>query len=80
MTFASISAGTSHFVDANVFIHHFGWDPLLQAPCQELLERIARQELTGYTTTNTVTEMAYRLMTLEAINVNGLPANGIAQR
>jgi predicted nucleic acid-binding protein len=80
MTFASILAGLSLFVDANIFIHHFGWDPLLQAPCQELLERIARQEVTGFTTVHTVTEMAHRLMTLEAINVNGLPANGIAQR
>jgi predicted nucleic acid-binding protein len=80
MTFANIPAGISLFVDANVFIYHFGWDPLLQAPCQELLERIARQELTGFTTVNTVTEMAHRLMTLEAININGLPANGIAQR
>jgi predicted nucleic acid-binding protein len=56
MTFANIPPGISLFVDANVFIHHFGWDPLLQAPCQELLERIARQELTGFTTVNTVTE------------------------
>ena|SRR6516164_570667 len=80
MTFANTPAGTSLFVDANIFIHHFGWDRVLQPVCQQLLERIARQELAGFTFTHALSEMAHRLMTLEAINVNGLPATGIAQQ
>lgn len=80
MTFAAIPAGSALFVDANIFIQHFGWDPVLQPVCQQLLERIARQELAGFTSTHAVSEMAHRLMTLEAITVNGLPVAGIAQR
>lgn len=53
MTFASIPAGVSLFVDANIFIQHFGWDPVLQPLCQQLLERIGRQELAGFTSTHT---------------------------
>jgi predicted nucleic acid-binding protein len=80
MTFASIPAGISLFVDANILIHHFGSDPVLQPLCQQLLEWIGRRELDGFTSTHALGEVAHRLMTIEAMMMNGWPMAGIAQR
>jgi predicted nucleic acid-binding protein len=72
MTFANIPAGISVFLDANVFLFHFA--------AQDLLERILRGELTGFTSTHMLTEMGHRLMTIEAMKVQPWPVAGIAQR
>ena len=66
MTFASLVAGDAVFVDANTFVYHFAPDPHLQIPCSQLLDRIENQELTGFTSTPVVAEVAHRLMTIEA--------------
>ncbi|MGH7170091.1 MAG: hypothetical protein ACRELG_07435 [Gemmataceae bacterium] len=44
------------------------------------MERIARQELVGYTSSHVLSEAAHRLMTLEAVDRYGWPYAGIAQR
>ena len=62
MSFANIPKGLSLFVDANTLVYHFGPDPVLQPACQQLLERIARQELSGFTSTHVLTDIAHRLM------------------
>jgi predicted nucleic acid-binding protein len=49
-------------------------------PCRELLNRIERQEIEAFTTTHVLSDVAHRLMTLEAITRFGWPAAGIAQR
>jgi len=67
-------------LDANVFVYHFAPHPVLQLSCQELLERFARQELAGYTSAHVVSNVAHRIMTLEAIDRFGWPTAGIAQR
>jgi predicted nucleic acid-binding protein len=40
MNFGGIPAGSSVFVDANVFVYAFSSDPQIGQACRELLERI----------------------------------------
>jgi predicted nucleic acid-binding protein len=80
MNFADLGAGEAVFVDANTFVYHFSRHPQLEAPCTELLRRIDRGELLGFTSTHMLAEAAHRLMTLEACTLFGWPYPGIAQR
>jgi predicted nucleic acid-binding protein len=80
MTFADLSAATAVFLDANTIVYHFSRHARYGAACTDLLERIARQELVGYTSSHVLSEAAHRLMTLEAIDRYGWPYAGIAQR
>ncbi len=80
MIFADLPAGSTVFVDANAFVYHFAPDPILCSPCTDLLIRIKKQEIEGYVSTHVLSEVAHRLMTIEAIKVFGWPIPGIAQR
>lgn len=64
MTLAELLDGDSVFVDANVFIYHFGGRSLA---CKTFLERCARRELLGCTSTPILAEVRHRLMIAEAI-------------
>ena len=64
MTLAELRDGDSVFIDANIFIYHFGGR---SAACKLLLERCARRELQGYTSTPTLAEVLHRLMVAEAV-------------
>jgi predicted nucleic acid-binding protein len=48
MIFADLQRGDAVFLDANIFIYHFAPDPALGPPCNQLLQRIENQELTGF--------------------------------
>lgn len=48
MTLVDLRDGVHVFIDANIFIYHFGGRSL---ECKALLERCARRELFGYTST-----------------------------
>jgi len=64
MTLAKLLDGDSVFIDANIFIYHFGG----RSPeCKAFLERCARRELLGYTSTPILAEVLHRLMIAEAI-------------
>ncbi len=80
LKFADVPAGAGAFLDANVLVYHFAPHPVLQLPCQQLLERCTRHELVGYTSAHVVTNVAHRIMTLEAIDRFGWPTAGIARR
>jgi predicted nucleic acid-binding protein len=80
MTFDDLTAGQSVFVDANTFVYHFAADPALGTACSGLLRRIENGELQGFTSTHVLTELAHRLMTIEASTVYGWPFAGIAYR
>ena len=80
MQFANLLNGDSVFVDANTFVYHFSRHPQLEAPCTQLLMRIDRGELLGFTSTHMLAEAAHRLMSLEACTLFGWPDAGIAQR
>jgi len=80
MTFTDIPAGASVFVDANTLVYHFMPEPGLGPACRDLLERFGRQELVGVTSAHVVTNVAHRIMTLEAVARFRWPIGGIAQR
>jgi predicted nucleic acid-binding protein len=80
MTFDDLALGTSVFLDANTLVYAFSLHPQFGPPCKGLLDRIARQEFTGYTSTHVLSEAVHRLMTLEAITRFGWPQAGIGNR
>jgi predicted nucleic acid-binding protein len=80
MIFADLLAGSSVFMDANSLLYHFIAHPVFGLPCSDLLQRIRQQQLQGFTATHVLSEVAHRLMTLEACDVYGWPFPGIAQR
>ncbi len=80
MTFVDLPSGAAVFLDANTFVYHASLHPQLAPPCTALLERIERGDLRGYTSTHVVSEVAHRLMTLEACALFGWPYAGIAVR
>lgn len=64
MTLADLRDGDRVFIDANIFIYHFGGQSL---ECKALLERCARRALFGYTSTSILAEVLHRRMVAEAI-------------
>lgn len=80
MTFAAIPAGVTVFLDANSLVYHFANDPKYGAACTGLLKRVEQGQLHGVTSAHGLADVSHRLMTLEAINLLGWPAPGIAAR
>lgn len=80
MTFADIPAGASLFLDANTFVYHFTPHPLLGATCGSLLLRVMRREVSASTSLDVLSDVAHRVMTLEAMAKYSWPATGIVQR
>ena len=80
MIYADLPAGATVFLDASVFIHHFEPNAAFGPAATELLERIENQELNGVTATHIVSEVAHRLMTIEAMQAFGWKPAGIALR
>ena len=80
MTFASIPNGSQVFVDANILIYNAAGDPKYGASCKKFMERIARQEIEGFTSAHALCDLAHRLMTLEAMAQLGWQAKGIGAR
>jgi predicted nucleic acid-binding protein len=66
MTLDQVPAGARVFVDSNILVYHFQPHPSFGAMCHQLLERIERQDIEGYTSTNLLGELAHRLMVIEA--------------
>jgi predicted nucleic acid-binding protein len=80
MTFAQIPAAAAVFVDANTLVYHFTNHPTFGPACTQLVKRIENQQVAGFISTHVLSEMAHRLMTLEAIDRFGWPPAGIAAR
>src|SRR5438105_608743 len=80
MIYADLPAGATIFLDANVFIHHFEPNAIYGPAATQILERIENQEIKGLTTTHIVSEVAHRLMTIEAMRAFGWESVGIASR
>jgi predicted nucleic acid-binding protein len=80
MIYADLPAGESVFVDASVFIHHFEPNRLFGPAATEFLERIENQVIHGITSTDVVSEVAHRLMTIDAMQAFGWKSGGIALR
>ena len=80
MTLADIPAGTAVFVDANIFLFALTHHPVNGAACEVFLDRVEHQEITAITSTHILGEVVHRLMTIEASDRFGWPAQGIANR
>ena len=80
MNFAAIPSGASVFVDANVLVYHFSGEATFGPPCTDLIKRIERQEIRGFTSAHALIDVAHRLMTIEAIMDFGWPVANIARR
>jgi predicted nucleic acid-binding protein len=78
MTFADLRAGDSVFVDANTLIYHCTLDPVHGSACTDLLDQIGHGIFTGFTSTHVLSEVAHRLMALEASRLLGRPQKGMA--
>jgi predicted nucleic acid-binding protein len=80
MTFADIPQGASVFVDANTFVYHFAPHPVFRAACGSLLLRAMRREISASTSLDVQSDVAHRVMTMEAMTGHSWPIAGIAQR
>ena len=80
MTFIDIAAGEAVFLDANTLVYHFSAHPTYGTACTDLVERIERRELQGFTSAHALADVAHRLMTIEAIALLGWPVAGVAAR
>lgn len=80
MKFADLASGAIVFLDANTFVYHFAADPIFGPACKGLLDRVERQDVRGVTSTHIVTEVAHRLMAIEAVTRLGWPQAGVAYR
>jgi len=79
MTFADLAKGDVVFIDANTLIYHCTLDPRHGPACTDLLGRIGLGEITGFTSTHMLSEVAHRLMALEAAKLLGKPKGSIAK-
>jgi predicted nucleic acid-binding protein len=80
MIFADLVLGESVFLDANTLIYHFTTNPRFGTACSDLLRRIERQEIVGFTSTHILSEVAHRVMMIEASHTFACPLAGIVQR
>src|SRR5438270_2714905 len=80
MTFGQIPVGAGVFLDANSLVYHFTNDPKYGVASTRLVHQVEQGALSGFTSTDVLADVAHRLMTLEAIAVNGWPYAGIAAR
>lgn len=80
MKLASLSVGSLVFVDANILIYAFAPDPSFGRECMRLLERIELGEIVGVTSAAVVSDVAHRLMSLEACATLGWSYAGVVGR
>jgi predicted nucleic acid-binding protein len=80
MNFAAIRPGDAIFLDANVFVYAFADEPTFGEACIELLERIELGDIQGCISSALLSDVAHRLMALEACESLGWPYAGIGQR
>jgi predicted nucleic acid-binding protein len=80
MTFADIPAGSAVFLDTNTFVYAILGHPAYGAACSALLDHIEQQDMQGFTSADVLGETIHRIMTIEACDRFGWPAQGIANR
>jgi predicted nucleic acid-binding protein len=80
MTFADLLRGDSVFLDANTLVYHFEPHPTFGPAANQLMTRIENQELLGFTATHILTEVAHRMMMMEASSLPGWGPTNVKQR
>jgi predicted nucleic acid-binding protein len=66
MTFADLQSGESIFLDANTLVYYFAPFPVLGPYCSKLIERVVNGDVSAFTSTHILSEIAHRLMVIEA--------------
>lgn len=74
-----IPSGSQVFIDANIFIYHFGGDGDIADACTEFLLRVENRDVRACTSTIILAEVLHRLIIIEAIEKYGLPLKGIVK-
>jgi predicted nucleic acid-binding protein len=80
MIFDDLPAGAAVFLDANAVIYHYAKHPQYGTTCTRLVERIEQKDLQGFISSHVLSDVAHRLMTIEAMSRLGWPATGLAAR
>jgi predicted nucleic acid-binding protein len=78
MNFDQVPAGAAIFLDANTLVYHCTNHPQYGAVSTRLVRLIEQGALVGFTSTDVLADVAHRVMTLEAVALNGWPYAGIA--
>jgi predicted nucleic acid-binding protein len=73
----AIEDGASVFIDANVFIYHFGG---ASEQCTRLLARCESLELGGFTSAAVVAEVCHRLMMIEAVEKKLVAGGNVSKK
>lgn len=76
---SGIPSGSQIFIDANIFIYHFGSDGALADACTEFLLRVENRDVRAFTSTIILAEVLHRLMIVEAIEKYGPPLKGMVK-
>ncbi len=79
MILIDLPNGEAIFLDANILVYHIGPDPILGPPSKALIHRVETQQISGYTSTAVLSEVAHKLMIHEAGAMFGWSSK-IAQR
>ena len=80
MNFSSITTGTPLFLDANVVVYSCAQDPQFGKVCTDLLDRIKLRDIQGFLSAAELSDIAHRLMTVEACKTFGWSHVGIARQ
>ena len=80
MTLDQVPAGAQVFVDSNIFVYHFQPHPVFGPTCHRLLERVERQDIEGFTSATPLSEVAHRLMVVEAGTLPGWGSGKVLNR
>ncbi len=80
MILADLPAGASVFLDANILVYHFEPHPVLGPVCNQLMQSIENDRVRGLTSTHVLSEVAHRLMAMEASVLPGWSAGKVVQR
>jgi predicted nucleic acid-binding protein len=78
VTFDDILTGVAVFVDANSLVYAATADTRYGPSCKRLLERIDNQDIQGFISAHVLSELAHRIMTLEAVTRFNRPLAGMA--
>ena len=80
MILADLPAGALVFLDANILVYHFEPHPVLGPACNQLMQSIENDQVRGLTSTHVLSEVAHRLMAMEASLLSGWTAAKVVQR
>jgi predicted nucleic acid-binding protein len=80
MTFVNLPAGATIFLDANILVYHLTAHPTLGLACTDLVKRIELGTIHGFVSTHVLTEVAHRIMLIEAAQAFGWPLAGALKR